>query len=255
MKQKVLIMFLMSMLFVSIASATTLYGFKKDADSYVISQVGQKYFSDNFEYLGDKTYPENTPDSNMQIVQYNHKIKIGDYIEDIKVTVWFNFKNGIWEIGNGYNTQSEGLPDCISDTTKCMPFEITREKAIEIAKENGAFKNAEKYTAKIHYFYGNINSYVWDITTYESAFYGKTAIIDVNTGKLISIWRWQFLVAQEEYNDATSIANQQDETINQIPPTKKQDTSSNIYLYLIAGIGLVIIFFVILFIKRNKNQV
>lgn len=245
----------MSIMCASIVSATTLYDFKKDADSYVISQVGQEYFDDNFEYLGDKPYPEDTPDSNMRIAQYNHKIKVGDYTEDIKVTVWFNFKDGIWEIGNGYNTQSEELPDCISDNTKCMPFEITRERAIEIAKENGAFDDAEKYTAKIHYFYGDVNSYVWDVTTYKSALNGKGAIIDLNNGNLISIADWQVSFAKAEYNDAISTANQQNEPIIQTPPSEEQSTSSNTNLYLIIGIVLVIIiFFVILFIKRNKNK-
>lgn len=249
--------FLMSIMCVSIVSATTLYDFKKDADAYIISQVGQKYFNDNFEYLGDKPYPEDTPDSNMRITQYNHKIVIGDYAEDVKVTVWFNFKDGIWEIGNGYNTQSEELPDCISDTTKCMPFEITREKAIEIAKENGAFEVAERYTVDIHYFYGDIQSYVWDITTFESAVNGKTAIIDLNTGKLISIAWWTSLEVEAEYKDATPLNNQQTPiTTPSNTDQKTQDNSSNTYLYLIVGaVVLIVIFFVILFIKRNKNKV
>lgn len=194
----------------SIATATTFYDFKKPADEYVISQVGQEYFGKNFEYLGDKPYPEDTPDSNLRIVRYAHKIRIGDYNQDIIVTVWFNFKNGIWKIGNGYGTNAEELTNCITDKTKCMPFEITKEKAVEIAKNNGAFDDcAEKYTSKIHFFYGNVNSYVWDITTYKSDLNGKTAIIDLNTGNLISISGWQVLYTKPEYKDAVFLTNQQ----------------------------------------------
>ncbi|MFA5793419.1 MAG: hypothetical protein WC897_06205 [Candidatus Gracilibacteria bacterium] len=211
MKQKIILLSVLVLLAGgSIATATTLYDFKKPADGYIISQVGQEYFGRNFEYLGDKPYPTDTPNSNLRIVQYTHKIAVGDYSQDITVTIWFNFKNGVWEIGNGYGTNAEELPNCVADKTKCMPFEITKEKAIEIAKNNGAFDDcAEKYTAKIHFFYGNVNSYVWNITTYKSDLNGKTAIIDLNTGNLISIGGWQVLYTQPEYKDAVFLTNQQ----------------------------------------------
>lgn len=248
MKQKIFSILVLTLLMfgVSLASATTLYDFKKPADEYIISQVGQEYFTKYFEYLGDKPYPEDTPDSNLRIVRYAHKISIGDYSQDIKVTVWFNFKDGVWEIGNGYNTNAEELPNCISDKNKCMPFEITKEKAVEIAKENGAFDGAQKYTANIHYFYGDVQSYVWDITTFKSALNGKTAIIDLNTGNIISIADWQVLFDKPEYKDATPLTNQ---------PTPVTATPSiNTYLYLIIGIAvLLVIFFVIFLLKRKKE--
>lgn len=204
----------------SIATATTLYDFKKPADGYIISQVGQEYFGRNFEYLGDKPYPEDTPDSNLRIARYTHKIAVGNYSQNIAVTVWFNFKNGVWEIGNGYGINAEELPNCVADKTKCMPFEITKEKAIEIAKNNGAFDDcAEKYTVKIHFFYGDVNSYVWDITTYKSDLNGKTAIIDLNTGNLISIAGWQVLYTKPEYKDAVFLTNQQALCEKPIVPT------------------------------------
>ena len=136
-----------------------------------------------------------------------------------------------------------------------MPFEITKERAIEIAKENGAFDSAEKYTADIHYFYGDVKSYVWDITTFKSALNGKTAIIDLNTGKLISIADWQVSFAKTEYKDATPLNNQQIPT--DTPPAdiqNVQDNPSNNYLYWIVGIVIIIaISFVIYLMKRKKE--
>ncbi|MFA4906882.1 MAG: PepSY domain-containing protein, partial [archaeon] len=182
---------------------------KKSADEYIISQVGQEYFDRYFEYLGDKPYPEDVPDSNSRILQYNHRIAVGDYNENIRITVWFNLRDGAWEIGNGYGTDAEGLPDCVSEKAKCMPFGVTQERAVEIARENGAFDGAEKYAAGIHYYYGDVQSYVWDITTFKSALNGKTAIIDLNSGKLISISDWQAEFAKAEYQDAVPLGADQ----------------------------------------------
>jgi len=242
-----------------IVSATTLYDFKKDADSYIVSQVGQNYFNKNFEYLGDKPYPKDTPDSNLRIVQYTHKISVGDYNQDIIVTVWFNFKDGNWNVGNGYNTNVEELPNCVADNTKCMPFQITKERAIEIAKNSGAFDGADKYTVKIHFFYGNINSYVWDITTYKSALNGKTAIISLSTGSLlVPVADWQVLFAKPEYKDAVSLTNKQTQTTNNNVPIENNDVkviSSNTSLYLIiSGVGLLfVLLLAVFFLKKKKN--
>lgn len=209
MKQKIFL-FLILVLFILVSfsetTATTLFNFKKYADEHIVSQVGQGYFNKNLEYLGDKPYPEDVLDSNIRAVRYAHKITVDDYSQDVGVTVWFNLKNGIWEIGNGYGTKAEGLPNCIADNTKCMPFQITMGRAIEIAKNGGAFDDADKYTAKIHFFYGKVNAYIWDITTYRSAMNGKTAIIDLNTGDLlVPVADWQISFAKPEYKDAVSL--------------------------------------------------
>ena len=203
----VLMLMLITLVGFSETTATTLYDFKNSADKYVISQIGQEYFNKNLKYLGDKPYPEDTPNSNLRIAQYSHKISVGDYNQDVIVTVWFNFKNGNWSIGNNYNTSAEELPNCIADTTKCMPFQTTKERAIEIAKNGGAFDGAEKYTIKIYYFYGNVQAYVWSVTTYKSALNGKTAIIDLNTGNLISMDDWRVLYAKPEYKDAVLLTD------------------------------------------------
>ena len=240
------------------ASATALFNFKKYADEYVVSQVGHNYFNKNFEYLGDKPYPEDTPDSNLRIVQYTHKVSVGDYNQDIIVTVWFNFKDGNWNVGNGYNTNSEELPNCVTDATKCMPFQITKERAIEVAKNSGAFDSADKYTVKIHFFYGNINSYVWDITTYKSALNGKAAIISLSTGSLlVPVADWQVSFAKPEYKDAISLTNKQTQTTNNVPIENNdvKVTSSNTSLYLIiGGIGLLFILLFVVFLLRKKKN-
>ena len=253
-----LVLVLVMLIGFSEASATTLFDFKKYADEYVVSQVGQNYFNKNFEYLGDKPYPEDTPDSNLRIVQYIHKISVGDYNQDIIVTVWFNFKDGNWNVGNGYNTNAEELPNCVADTTKCMPFQITKERAIEVAKNSGAFDSADKYTVKIHFFYGNINSYVWDITTYKSALSGKAAIISLSTGSLlVPVADWQVSFAKPEYKDAISLTNKQTQTTNNVPIENNdvKVASSNTSLYLIiGGVGFLFILFLAVFLLRKKKN-
>ena len=254
-----LVLVLVMLVGFSEASATTLFDFKKYADEYVVSQVGQNYFSKNFEYLGDKPYPEDTPNSNLRIVQYTHKISVGDYNQDIIVTVWFNFKDGNWNVGNGYNTNAEELPNCVADNTKCMPFQITKERAIEIAKNSGAFDGADKYTVKIHFFYGNINSYVWDITTYKSALNGKAAIISLSTGSLlVPVADWQVSFAKPEYKDAVSLTNKPTQTTTNNVPIENNDVkvaSSNTSLYLIiGGIGLLFILLLVIFLLRKRRN-
>ena len=253
-----LVLVLVMLIGFSEASATTLFDFKKYADEYVVSQVGHNYFNKNFEYLGDKPYPEDTPDSNLRIVQYTHKVSVGDYNQDIIVTVWFNFKDGNWNVGNGYNTNSEELPNCVIDATKCMPFQITKERAIEVAKNSGAFDSADKYTVKIHFFYGNINSYVWDITTYKSALNGKAAIISLSTGSLlVPVADWQVSFAKPEYKDAISLTNKQTQTTNNVPIENNdvKIASSNTSLYLIiGGVGFLFILFLAVFLLRKKKN-
>ncbi len=226
---------------------------KKIASDYIISKVGSEYFYKNFEYNRTVPYPEYTPNSATMVARFIHKITIGDYIENVKVSVWLEYKDGGWVVKS--SGVSEELPDCVADSSKCMPFEITQERAIEIAKENGALDGAEKYTAGIHYFYGNVQSYVWDVTTFKSALNGKTAIIDLNNGKLISIVDWQVLFAKAGYNDATPLTNQQI-PVTTTPSTNQntQNNSSNNYLYLIIGVVvLLVIFFVILLLKTKKE--
>ena len=253
-----LVLVLVMLIGFSEASATALFNFKKYADEYVVSQVGHNYFNKNFEYLGDKPYPEDTPGSNLRIVQYTHKVSVGDYNQDIIVTVWFNFKDGNWNVGNGYNTNSEELPNCVIDATKCMPFQITKERAIEVAKNSGAFDSADKYTVKIHFFYGNINSYVWDITTYKSALNGKAAIISLSTGSLlVPVADWQVSFAKPEYKDAISLTNKQTQTTNNVPIENNdvKIASSNTSLYLIiGGVGFLFILFLAVFLLRKKKN-
>jgi len=241
------------------AAATTLFNFKKYADEYVVSQVGQEYFNKNFEYLGDKPYPEDTPGSNLRIVRYTHKISVSDYNQDVIVTVWFNFKDGNWNVGNGYNTSAEELPNCVVDNTKCIPFQITKERAIEITKNSGAFDSADKYTAKIHFFYGNINSYVWDITTYKSALNGKTAIISLSTGSLlVPVADWQVSFAKPEYKDAVLLTDKQTQTTNNNAPVENNGvkvTPSNTSLYLIiGGVGFLFILLLVVFLLKKKKN-
>jgi hypothetical protein len=114
------------------------------AEEFLRSKFGDDYFS---KYLSFNSVNGST-------VVYDYRITVGNYSKTERVAVHFD--------KNGNIAGSEGVVDCVKDSSKCMPFEIDREKAIEIAKEAGLEEGTIGYGADMQYS-GKAGSYVWDV--------------------------------------------------------------------------------------------
>ena len=170
-------------------------GLRERADEYLMARVGDDYFRKHFKYVGLEPYPNNDPTNDQRLAIYAHEIQVGEYRQDVRVVLWLRFERGEWKID-----RVDELPDCSSDESKCMPFHTTKDDALKVASEAGAFEGALRFSATIHYYHGEIRSYVWGITTYQTASHGKSATVSLSEPKLLQLSNWYSTHTPEEFD-------------------------------------------------------
>lgn len=146
------------------------------AEEFLKSNFGSDYFS---KYLSFNSINGST-------VVYDYTITVGNYSATQKVWVDFDQAGNI--IG------SEGIVDCVGDSSKCMPFEIDREQAIEIAKGSGLGEGTIGYGANMQYS-EEAESYVWDVRSLMKELEkppeeGEGVWVDPSTGEVVGSFKF-----------------------------------------------------------------
>ena len=95
--------------------------------------------------------------------------------------------------------ESFGIPDCMSDLNDCQ-FSINREKAVEIAYENGITDGIKEILSRFEWD-KNISKYVWHIMnvldesgdpkTENYKANGREIFINPHSGEVLSIRKWE----------------------------------------------------------------
>lgn len=170
-------------------------GLRDRTDEYIIARVGEDYFREHFGYVGLMPYPKDMPTSGERIAWYDYTISVGDYRQVVRIAVWVRWSGLQWRV-----ERAESLPDCMPDSSKCMPYHTTRDEALAVAHSAGAFDGALRFSAGIHFYGGDINSYVWGVTTYLSACDGESAIVSLARPEILVRSKWHAYDASCEFD-------------------------------------------------------
>ncbi len=73
------------------------------------------------------------------------------------------------------------------DNTHQLPAVIVESEAIKIAAQAGLAKGIKEWQTSLHWYYGNINNYVWTVSNRLSEFNGQTVVIDAFSGKVYEV--------------------------------------------------------------------
>ena len=166
-------------------------GLREVADEYLISKVGEDYFSQYFTFRfvsmnPDKEVPLLEEEKESAYICYFHRVVIGlndpteGYNLDMPVYVRLNYKDDAWQV-----TESN-VPGCLEGDKNCNPFSVTKRKVIEIVKARninddcprGWFIQPPKYSKEDEAF-------VWEVNCNKNV--GETSVkvyIDAATGEL-----------------------------------------------------------------------
>lgn len=143
----------------------------RKAGEFLKSKFGEDYVDEHLSFNS----------INGTTVIYDYNIKAGDYSTTKQVTV----KIG----GDGSVSGSSGVVDCVADSSKCMPYDVDRDGAIDIAKAAGLEEGTIGYGANIQY-YEDSERYVWDIRNLKKELEnppeeGEGIWIDPATGEVV----------------------------------------------------------------------
>ncbi|MBI5418282.1 hypothetical protein HZA55_10135 [Candidatus Poribacteria bacterium] len=176
----------------------------------IISRVGQKFF-DSYIKLDSSVSKFSPPDS--------FCIKNPSRCADLNLIPHYNMVYKLKMLDNKYiNTFIEFVVDTCGDLVlsgglggmpKCPNNDcwgnfpvISKERAIEIAKENGLEEGIKEWEIKFHFFYGTFNDYVWEIkntlieekytpSQYKSS--GKGLLINASDGSIFQSFGWMII--------------------------------------------------------------
>jgi hypothetical protein len=92
-----------------------------------------------------------------------------------------------------------GIPNCPNNNCWGSFQIITKEKAIEIAREKGLEEGIKEWVVKFHFYAGTFNNYVWEIKNtltedksvpnqYKAS--GKTFLINATDGSIFQVSNW-----------------------------------------------------------------
>ena len=133
------------------------------AKQIIIEKLGKDYYENYFSYVGTNSNLKAYAKSNdwCYQVRYNYFIQIGEYNATREVNVYYNILNNFVS----YNSMPQ------FDTL--MPFNVTREEAIDLAKLTDPDNNTDDFDAEIYFWKkssdkGLINRYVWSVSFYRT---------------------------------------------------------------------------------------
>jgi hypothetical protein len=147
----------------------------------LVEAVGEEYVTEYFEFEGVQ-FNDWEPEDWLSSVKYYYKIRVGDYTVSREVYIRFSKMNEY--------LSSTGVP--VKDNL--MPFNVTKEQAVEIALGNIEREFVET-DAEIYYVKKLLNGtrigrYLWCINFYHNKKYTRTGsatrvIIDPIRGQVI----------------------------------------------------------------------
>ena len=173
----------------------------------IISKVGQTFFDSYIKLDSNKSnyYPPDT-------FCIKHPASCADYL--VKPSYLMSYKFSFLN-NKDYNTLIEfvvdangtvvsglsdfGVPSCPNNDCWNNFHVITKEKAIEIAKQNGLEVGLKDWVISFHFYSGTLNNYVWDISNtlkidnpiamqYSAS--GRTFLINAIDGSVFKILGW-----------------------------------------------------------------
>jgi len=150
------------------------------ARRYIISEVGEDYFNTHFTFRDSIT--DYRIERGPYRVDFHYNISAGNYATTETVMIYLDSEGNV--------TETIGVPT----ERSLMPFKISREDAIRIAKKAGLPEAITGYDVAIHYYGGEIDAYVWCVGLSfvpESVSYtvgGAGVAIDANSGKVYGIY-------------------------------------------------------------------
>lgn len=138
------------------------------ADSYLRAKFGPEYQYLSLDFI----------DLDSLTVGYLYNITVGNFSQTQEVEVKFNSKGKV--------IKEEGVVDCSQNPEKC-DYKITKEEAIEAAREAGLEEGTIGYGANIQYDEEE-EEYVWDVRNLITQLEnpperGKGMHIDMRTGE------------------------------------------------------------------------
>ncbi len=155
------------------------------ARELLVEATGEEYFTKYFEFKGAQ-FNDWEPDDWLTRVDYGYRIQIGNYTATREVEFYFDKVNRL--------LRSSGVPPA----GNLMPFSVSREEAINIAKGQVTQSYVE-IEAEIRYVERSVNKvpvnrYVWQVVFYlnkKSAPSGSMieVLIDLKSGEVIDIAR------------------------------------------------------------------
>lgn len=173
----------------------------------IISRVGQKFF-DSYIKL-DSSISKFSPPDSFCIKNPSH---CAEYLVRPFYSMVYKFNvtgdkdfNAFIEFvvdTNGVVVPSRpvfGIPNCPNNDCWDYFHVITKERAIEIAKQNGFEEGIRDWVIKFHFYPGNLNNYVWEIrnTLTEDNFApnqykasGKGLLINAIDGSVFQVFNW-----------------------------------------------------------------
>jgi len=150
------------------------------ARAYIVENVGEEYFNRYFTYWG---FEECTTEDWRYRVGFFYNIQVGNYTEVSEVCFWYDSNLSL----NRYTA--------VPPADNLMPFNVTREEAIDIAIEEAGSIGWMEVDAVIHYcdelWDGTpVDKYVWVVSLYlnpREAMTGSllSVIIDTHSGTAI----------------------------------------------------------------------
>ena len=156
----------------------------KITEGLIVSSVGEDYFKAHFR-LGNVFVYNSTDGDWFAQAQYLYEVSVGNYTGICDASAWFNERGEVIYV--------EGIPR----RDNLMPFSVTREQAIELAKYRGKPGQFNGVDAEIRYIgtytiLPRVDKYAWDINFWritggDPMLGGVTGImtdviIDANTG-------------------------------------------------------------------------
>ncbi len=123
-------------------------------EEHIISLVGKDYFEENYRLLPEESYICQDYE-NFKTYCISYEYLPASQISGEQITVGA-------QVRHQKLLYKTGLPNCLEDKTRCQ-FNITKEQAIAIAKEQGFFQSGNKST--IHFTLSeDSDRWVWRVT-------------------------------------------------------------------------------------------
>ena len=130
----------------------------KAVDNFIINRVGQDFFKTHYTYLGSTyesqryteepiSFPEPTPPKYIEGYFLEYQFKFND-LKDELIEIFVDLNGKVYD-------KDVKIPDCIENPNECS-YQITKEKAIQIAKETGLKDGIKEWKTDFHWYYGEI---------------------------------------------------------------------------------------------------
>lgn len=175
------------------------------ANQYIISRVGELFFSSYITFDSSKSryYPADefciqNPSSCAEYLQFPHYLMVYTFRIPELSFVDEIIEFAVDTLGNVIEEREPGgIPNCANNNCWENFHVIDESEAITIAQNAGLEAGIGEWTTSFHYFYGDIDDYVWTVqnTTYQSSEGGggEGVVINAYSGEVIMLYNWAWI--------------------------------------------------------------